>query len=309
MLKLCPTTDKPRNWLGLWMLALVACAPPSMAQEPTTSPQPTLVTQEVTALPPTFTPRPTITRTPPPTPTPVGPTPDAKATERTVHVPILMYHYVEPWPVEAGELRQGLTVQPADFAAQMRYLAEQGYVTVSLYDVIRALAVGQPLPPKAVVLTFDDGYRTLMNDAVPTLQQYDYTGTVFVITQFMDEGRSEYLTWEQAEALQAQGWSIEPHTKTHEALAGRDRDFQLYQMLGSIETVAAHTGEYPRFFAYPLGYYDEVSVQLAEDLQLWGAVTTEFGFDHTLASPYTLRRVRVNGRGTLQNFINALGGK
>jgi peptidoglycan/xylan/chitin deacetylase (PgdA/CDA1 family) len=219
-----------------------------------------------------------------------------------------MYHYVEPWPADAGTIRKNLTVRPEDFAAQMQYLHDHGYVTVSLYDLLYALTLGWPLPPKAVVLTFDDGYRTLMDYAVPVTQPYGYTGTVFVITELVDREFEQYLTWPQAESLYARGWKIEPHTKTHEELRGRDWDFQLYQMLGSMQTIEAHIGVMPRFFNYPAGKYDDVTLQLDRELGLWGAVTVEFGRTHTLDSLYTLKRVRVGGQDSLQQFVGALEG-
>jgi len=159
-----------------------------------------------------------------------------------------------------------------------------------------------------VVLTFDDGYRTLMDYVAPVLRPLGYTGTVFVITQLMDEGRPQYLSWAEAESLYAEGWKIEPHTKTHDGLAGRERDFQLYQMLGSLQTVEAHIGTTPRFFAYPAGQYDELSVTLAREMNLWGAVTVEAGRNHSYAERYTWRRVRVSGLASLGEFITALEG-
>lgn len=253
-----------------------------------------------------------------PTPAPTGtadsaatlppPTPDAQALTRRVRLPILMYHYVEPWPAGANALRKALTVQPADFAAQMAYLHSQGYVTVSLYDLMAALAEGRSLPPRAVVLTFDDGYRTLMDYAVPALEPYGYTGTVFVITQLMDQNFSQYLTWDQAQALYAAGWKIEPHTKTHALLAGRSHDYQLYEMLGSVQTVQAHIGMVPRFFAYPYGKWDALTIQLARQMNLWAAVTEIPGSMHDYADRYTLRRVRIDGTFTLQDFIRTIKG-
>jgi peptidoglycan/xylan/chitin deacetylase (PgdA/CDA1 family) len=215
---------------------------------------------------------------------------------------------VEPWPPGADEIRLGLTVRPEDFAAQMAWLRDNGYVTVSLYDLVAALAVGQTLPAKAVVITFDDGYGTLMDYAVPTMEQHGYTGTVFVITQLMDEGFPQYLTWAEAEGLFARGWMIEPHTKTHDQLAGRGYDFQLYQMLGSLQTVEAHIGRTPRFLAYPSGQFDDLSVTLVGQLHLWGAVTTTYGRAHNYNELPTLSRVRVGGTGTLEEFEAALLG-
>jgi len=312
----------PRYWVAVCFIPLlVACAPSA-----TPAPQPTLppslvviVTSTVVALPtdtqpaptvvppPTETPTPSATSTPAPTATP-WPTPDADAVNRHVRLPILMYHYIEPWPADADTLRKNLTVRPEDFASQMQYLHDHGYQTVSLYDLTYALALGWPLPEKAVVLTFDDGYRDLVQYAAPVMKQYNYTGTVFVITEFMDRKSDAYLTWPQAEELYRAGWKIEPHTKTHEQLAGRDRDFQLYQMLGSVQTVQAHIGVQPRFFNYPSGKYDDLSIQLAREMNLWGAVTVEFGRVHSLASAYTLGRVRIDGQSSLTQFIAGLEG-
>jgi peptidoglycan/xylan/chitin deacetylase (PgdA/CDA1 family) len=231
------------------------------------------------------------------------PTPDAQAQSRQARVPILMYHYVEPWPAGADEIRKNLTVRPEDFTAQMEYLHQQGYETVSLYDLVYALTLGRPLPPKAVIVTFDDGYRSLPQYAVPVMERYGYRGTIFVITEFMDNGLPAYLTWPQAESLYAQGWKIEPHSKSHEEMAGRDRAFQLYQMLGSIQTVAAHIGVQPRFFCYPSGKYDDTTLKLARELNLWGAVTVDFGRTHTVRDLYTLTRVRVSGPEKLSEFM------
>lgn len=306
-------------WLCVGALVLTACASSTSAANETPMPL-TLRVITFTPMPASSTPAlmpltltPTAAATTPPIPMPSAtplllPTPDGDARHRRLRLPILMYHYIEPWPAEVSEIRKNLTVRPEDFAAQMAYLHDQGYATVSLYDLMQALIVGTPLPEKAVVLTFDDGYRSLMEYAVPEMQRYGYTGTVFVITELMDREFDAYLTWPQAEALYAQGWRIEPHTKTHDELAGQSRDFQLYQMLGSMQTVQAHIGVMPRFFCYPVGKYDDLTLQLAQELNLWGAVTTEPGRWHTLADQFTLSRVRMDGQGTLDNFVAGLEG-
>jgi peptidoglycan/xylan/chitin deacetylase (PgdA/CDA1 family) len=283
-----------------------ASQPPASEQIPTAGATPVDSTTVPGPLPTAILPP---DATPAPTQPESQPTPDALGATRPVRLPIFMYHYIEPWPADADEIRQGLTVRPEDFAAQLAYLHDNGYVTVSLYDLADAMALGRPLPDKAVVLTFDDGYRSLLDYALPMMQEYDFAGTIFVITQLMDDELPEYLTWTQAELLYAQGWKIEPHTKTHDQLGGRGRDFQLYQMLGSIQTVEAHIGRAPRFFAYPSGSYDELSVQLAEELHLWGAVTVGFGRVHQWNRRYELGRVRVSGTADLTDFINSLEGE
>ncbi|MGQ0601333.1 MAG: polysaccharide deacetylase family protein [Anaerolineales bacterium] len=281
----------------------------------------TLPPSQTATLAPTLTPEPaalpTETATPEPTtdgvaahlsetPNVSPPTPDAQARFRTVRLPILMYHYIEPWPADADKYRQSLTVKPEDFAAQMQYLHDNGYAVVSLYDLSEAIALGKPLPEKAVALTFDDGYRTLMDYAVPVMQSYGFHGTVFAVTEFTDFDNPHYLSWPQIKELFALGWDIEPHTKTHVGLAGRPRDLQLYQMLGSIETIEANLGVRPRFICYPAGKYDEVTLQLAYEMNLWGGVTTANGRLHGFGDRFHWTRVRVDGRYGLQNFIYAV---
>lgn len=145
-----------------------------------------------------------------------------------------------------------------------------------------------------------------MDYAVPVMQSYGFKGTVFVVTEFTDFEMPQYLSWSQIRELFALGWDIEPHTKTHVELAGRPRDLQLYQMLGSIETLEANLGVRPRFICYPAGKHDAVTVQLAEEMQLWGGVTTANGRVHGFRDRFTWTRVRVDGRYGLQNFIYAV---
>lgn len=307
----------------LWGIAITACAMVPAAMPAAVAPVATLASSSTATLTPTATFTPTSTLTPTataeptatlelsPTPTEITilwPTPDGDARSRLVRLSILMYHYVEPWPPNADEARKSLTVRPEDFALQMQYLAENGYTTVSLYDLVDALALGRALPERAVVLTFDDGYRGLMDYALPVTQRYGFTGTVFVITDFSDYDLPAYLNWTQIKQLYALGWRIEPHTKTHLTLASRTRDKQVYEMLGSIETIEANLGVRPRFFCYPVGKYDELTVQLAYEMNLWGGVTTHGGRLHTYDNRFTWSRMRVDGRGSLKDFIYAVEG-
>ena len=93
-----------------------------------------------------------------PTATPLPlPTPDGVL--RTLRVPILMYHYISVSPPGADAVRRDLSVSPEALEAHLRYLQQEGYTAITLRDLSMALQCGYPLPPKPIVLTFDDGYR------------------------------------------------------------------------------------------------------------------------------------------------------
>ena len=218
-----------------------------------------------------------------------------------------MYHYVDPLPAKANNLREGLTVEPDEFRAQLQYLQDLGYSSIDLYELVYGLAQAAELPPKPLIFTFDDGYYGVYEYAFPIMQEFGYTGTVFVITQFMDEGRPDYLSWAMAEEMVAAGWRIEPHTKTHVELDNKSRDFVIYQILGSMQTIEAHVGYQPRFFAYPGGKFDEQAVEIVRELGFWGAVTTGTAQIYRFDNRLTWGRVRVNGREVLSDLALRLG--
>lgn len=89
----------------------------------------------------------------------------------TLDVPILMYHLI------GGQSRSRYDVPAKDFAAQMQYLAQHGYTTVSVDQIAAALRSQAELPPCPIAITFDDGYRVTYENALPILQQYGFHAT------------------------------------------------------------------------------------------------------------------------------------
>ncbi|MBA3869567.1 MAG: polysaccharide deacetylase family protein [Anaerolineae bacterium] len=230
----------------------------------------------------------------------------APTTLRRLHVPILMYHYVSELPPHADEIRRGLTVTPEIFQAHMQYLHDQGYTTISLYDLNAALTKGTPLLPKAIVLTFDDGYSDAYSNVFPVLKQFGFIGTFFVITSRPDAKDPAYLSWPQIVEMSKAGMSMEPHTKDHVDLRQRDHDFLIYQMQGSIESLAAYTGRTPHMFDYPVGHYDLATLRVAKELDVWIGVSTANGDTETTSSRLHLPRLRVLGNMSVAALASVL---
>ncbi|MBC7251332.1 MAG: polysaccharide deacetylase family protein [Anaerolineae bacterium] len=251
----------------------------------------------------TQTPTATPTSTPTPTPTPF-PTPDGVV--RQVNVPILMYHHIAVPPPDADIYRRDLSVTPENFAAQLQYLAEQGYQTITLYDLVYHLSLGWPLPPKPIIITFDDGYRDNYTNAFPLLRKYGFVGTFFILTEPIDQKQGEYLTWDQVRRMKAAGMDIEVHGRTHRDLRGRDTGFLIWEIVGPQEIIEARTGHQPRFFCYPSGQYDELVVAMLKSAYFWGAVTIEQGTLHTSENLFELQRIRIKGKDTLEDFVAKL---
>jgi peptidoglycan/xylan/chitin deacetylase (PgdA/CDA1 family) len=234
-----------------------------------------------------------------PTGTPV-PLPDR------VRVPILMYHYVSVLPGGADRYRRDLTVSPESFRAQLQYLADGGYHPITLTDIYYHFTQGVPLPEKPVVLTFDDGYRDAYDVVFPMLLDYGFPGTFFVLATPAHYESADYLTWAQMKEMSDAGMAIEGHGRDHVDLRGRSYDYIVYQTLGIQEAIHYHTGRLPRFFCYPAGQYDASVVAVLESEGYWGAVTTQYGREHTPEGLYEMGRVRVRGSDTLESFVDKL---
>ncbi len=219
-------------------------------------------------------------------------------------VPILMYHYISAPPEDADKYRLDLSVTPDDFRAQMAYLAENGYETIDLYDLSLAITAKKELPDKPVVITLDDGYKDNYENAFPILQEFGHTATFFVVTEFIDKGFDDYITWQMVEEMSAAGMRIEPHSKTHADLSGQERDYIIYEVLGSQETIAAHIGYTPRYFCYPGGRYDDTTLEVISELDFWGAVTTAGGQWHGFDDRFEWSRLRMRNTTALPEFAS-----
>jgi peptidoglycan/xylan/chitin deacetylase (PgdA/CDA1 family) len=215
-------------------------------------------------------------------------------TLRQIRVPVLMYHYISELPPDADDIRINLTLHPETFRAHLEYLNRNNYQTISLYEINRALENGHALPQKPVVLTFDDGYDDHHQVVFPLLKSYGFTGTFFIVTQFVDERRVGYMGWEHVREMAAAGMSMEAHTKTHPTLDARAYEFLVYQILGSIESLEHHTGQRPRMFSYPVGRYDRDTLSVMQSTDILRAVTTQPGAYHTTDNRLEVTRLRIS---------------
>jgi len=288
-------------------------AVPTATETPTPSPTPTRVTLVPTASPTALqtapaggsaVDAPATTTLPAATPLPM-PTP-REAYSWTLKVPILMYHYISDPPEEADKYRLDLSTSPADFQEQMLYLVDSGYEAVDLYDLSLAIVDKGELPEKPIIITFDDGYRDNYENAFPILQDLGLKGTFFVATEFVDQGNRNYLDWAMVEEMAAAGNRFEPHSKTHADLTTHDRDFIVWEVLGSQETIASHIGYRPRYFAYPGGRYNDEVQEIVAELDFWGAVTTANGLWHGFNDRFEWGRVRMRYTTSLAELIDLI---
>ncbi len=235
---------------------------------------------------------------------PPPPVPDGLV--REARVPILMYHYVSAPPPGSDIYRRDLSVPPDLFRSHLQTLADAGYTTISMYDLMEHLNQGAPLPDKPIILTFDDGYRDNYENAFPLLTEYGMTALFFVVTDYIDAQNPTYISWNMAREMQAGGMYIESHGRNHTSLRNRNDEYLIWQALGSAETIEYELGVRPRFVTYPFGNFDRNTIRIFESAGYWGGVTINGGATHTTGELFQLRRVRMRGSTTAAELLRLL---
>lgn len=285
-------------------LAILPVGTSTATPTATSTPTPTPTQTPTPTSTPTHTP--TSTSTPDPSQTPTAtprsrPQPDG--VHRTVIAPILMYHYISAPPSLDDALRVDLAVPPEMFEAQMKWLVDHNYHTITLTDLYYYLAVGEPLPENPILITLDDGYVDHYLNAFPILGKYDLVATFFILAGPADVASPRYLTWEMIAEMSAAGQDMEVHGRDHVDMRHRSSEFLYFQIVGTRQALEAHTGKPANFFAYPAGQYDTNTLHFLEKYDFWMAVTTQSGRTHMLDSSLELPRVRIRGTDSLETFI------
>jgi peptidoglycan/xylan/chitin deacetylase (PgdA/CDA1 family) len=228
--------------------------------------------------------------------------------DRRVVLPILMYHRIDVLRPTLPAMTRGLTVAPADFAAQMRWLHRHGFHAISALQAFAALEQGAPLPPKPVMITFDDGYRDVLRYAAPVLEELGMPATSFVITDRVSDGDPSFLTWAELRRLEADGVAIGSHTVHHVALTDLSDGSARWELRRSASTLARHLGHPVQWFSYPMGRADGHVAELARRAGYVLAVTTSPGSTQDAREPLLLHRDEVLDTTGVAGLASLIGG-
>jgi peptidoglycan/xylan/chitin deacetylase (PgdA/CDA1 family) len=211
-------------------------------------------------------------------------------------VPILEYHAIQP-PVP-GQLAQ-LFVPQADFQRQMQWLKDQGYEAVTLDQVEAAWYRQGELPPKPIVVSFDDGYLSQYVAAFPELQHLGWKGVINLIAQGSDLPDADVKKMINA------GWELASHTTTHPDLTTLDASQLQDEVAGSRQILRRRFGVPVNNFAYPSGQYDDTVISAVHSAGYVGAESEVSGLA-SAAHPYVLDRIEILLDDGLPGFIAKL---
>lgn len=201
-------------------------------------------------------------------------------------VPILEYHVLGEAPADAPYPE--LYVERPDFRHQLEWLDENGYQAVTLEQVEEAWYEGGTLPPKPVVLSFDDGYRPQFTFALPQLRKHGWAG----VLNLKAEGSDLYES--NVKAMIAAGWELAAHTIHHLDLTELGPEQLQEETAGARKLLQDEFHVPVKNFCYPAGQFDETVIAAVEKAGYVGATTEIPGYAESDA-PYELARFEILG--------------
>lgn len=240
---------------------------------------------------------------------------DAATIMARTQVPVLCYHHIRDIQMPSRKDR-GYEVTLSQFKAQMKALADSGYQTVlpdQLYDY---LVYGAPLPPKPVMLTYDDTSEEHFTIAKQEMEKYGFKGVFFLMTISID--RPRYMTKAQIKQLADDGHAVASHTWDHHRVdryksvnTVEERGVKKVvndweQQLGkSKQTIEGITGKPVVDFAYPFGIWSKEGIPEIRKQGYRMAFQLSTKRD-SLEPMYTVRRMIVSPEWTAEGMIRVM---
>jgi peptidoglycan/xylan/chitin deacetylase (PgdA/CDA1 family) len=212
-------------------------------------------------------------------------------------VPILEYHVLGAAPADAPYPE--LYVTRPDFHRQIDWLGDHGYQAVTLEAVEDAWYDGGTLPPKPVVISFDDGYRPQFTYALPELRRHGWPG----VLNLKAEGSDLYTS--NVEAMIAAGWELASHTINHQDLTTLDAAGLKEELSGSRQLLRRQYGVPVDDFCYPAGQFDSTVIEAVKEAG-YVTATTEISGYADRGSPYELARFEILGSSGVQGMVEDL---
>jgi len=221
-------------------------------------------------------------------------------------VPVLAYHRF------AETCESSLCTPLSVFDQQMRYLKENGYRVISLRKLLDFLEYRQALPKRSVAITIDDGYKSAYDIAYPTLKRYGFTATLFVYTDFVENGRIA-ISWDQLREMKSAGFEVGSHTLSHCDLVKKSEggDDEAYierikkELLISKQIIDKELDQDTIYLAFPYGTHNQRVLSICDQVGYKIGLSVEHGGNPFFADPLALKRDQVLNRD-IKSFIAML---
>lgn len=221
------------------------------------------------------------------------PAPAAMAQSGPITIPVLCYHVVSPSP--SGRYQLSL----AKFREQMLYLKDNGFTPLSIDEYHAVMTRQSAVPPKPILLTFDDGTSDFATHVVPVLQQHGFKATQFAVSNWVNG--AGYMSSAQLGSL-ASSYDIQNHTESHPRLTSLSYAAAYGEIVRASDRIAGWTGKRPEFLAFPYGATDSTVQNAARDNGIKMAFTVSGQKSTSAMNFLALPRYLIPSSETLSSF-------
>ena len=212
-----------------------------------------------------------------------------------VIVPILLYHRIDVSPNNSRYY-----VSPDKFEEEMKLLHNWGYTTITLDMLTQAINQGADLPPRPMLITFDDGHLNNYTTAFPIMQKYGFTGILYIVGRYM--GADQFMNADQIKEMAGAGWEVGSHSMRHLDLAALDLSEQKYEIFKSREFLEEKLGLPIQSFAYPFGSSNFDILELTRAAGYTTGMSLGYTYDQGIGNLLSLQRRDVKGTYDLKQF-------
>jgi peptidoglycan/xylan/chitin deacetylase (PgdA/CDA1 family) len=185
----------------------------------------------------------------------------------------------------------------------MQALKDWGYTTIPVSLLVEAITKGVYLPPRPVVITFDDGYESVYENAYPIMQAQGFVGVMYLVGDYI--GSQGYMDVSQIQAMTGNGWEIGSHSMTHPHLPAVPDQINI-EGGQSKSRLSSEIGVNVETFAYPYGEIDPFVVDKIAEYGYKAAVGLGTQYVNSLDTLYYLSRIEVRNGTDLTGLADLL---
>lgn len=235
--------------------------------------------------------------------------------EESIKLPIVMYHSVLKDTSKSGKY----IVTPSTLEADLQYIANNGYTTITMTDLIAYVYENSALPAKPIIITFDDGHYNNLGYAVPLLKKYNMKAVISIVGKYTDTfSKSDeanlnysYLRWKDIEELmnsgiiEFQNHTYNLHSESNGRLGCSKKSYESEENYRKIlsnditllqEKFQENTGYTPNTFTYPFGSISKASIPIVKDLGFKASLSCSSGVNNITRNPDCLYCLKRNNR-------------
>ena len=240
-----------------------------------------------------------------------------------IKVPIIMYHSILKDPARSNKY----TITPAVLEEDLKYIKANGYETITISDLISYVYDDKPLPPKPIILTFDDGHYNNYGYLYPLLEKYDMKAVISIVGSYTDKFSEtneanlnySYLRWKDINELissgriEFQNHTYNLHDNTHGRIGAKKKNGEsddeykkiLEEDINKLQNeFKENTGYVPTCFTYPFGGISNSSLDIIKELGFKASLSCEEGINKITKNPNSLYLLKRYNRPSYVSTYN-----